>query len=365
MSKIKDFNEIKQYIEELGYQLISTKYINSNNNLILKDSYNYLYSISLSNLYNGRKPHIVHKNNPYSIHNIKIFLKNNNYDFILLSEKYEGEDINLKLCDSEGYYYSQTWRTLLKLTRQLFVSGNNIYSTQNIQLFLYKNNIDLKLINQYKSNKEKLILVDSKGYLYTSLWSNLQKLWLPDFVNFSNTYSIQNIHLWCTNNNKPYKLLSTEYKRNNQLLLWKCLNDGCGEEFKMCWGNILQGQNCSYCKESKGERKINTWLKQESLPYDKQYTFEDLIGINGGLLRFDSVVFSDKEKSKLKMIIEYDGKQHFECIKGWQTEEQFKLQQYHDKLKNEYCKTNNIKLLRIPYWDFDNIEKILSQELIK
>lgn len=43
--------------------------------------------------------------------------------------------------------------------------------------------------------------------------------------------------------------------------------------------------------------------------------------------------------------------------------ENFKTVQYHDAIKNKYCEDNNIKLLRIPYWDFDNIEEILKKEL--
>ena len=31
--------------------------------------------------------------------------------------------------------------------------------------------------------------------------------------------------------------------------------------------------------------------------------------------------------------------------------------------KTQYCNDNNIKLIRIPYWDFNNIEKILKKEL--
>ena len=34
-----------------------------------------------------------------------------------------------------------------------------------------------------------------------------------------------------------------------------------------------------------------------------------------------------------------------------------------DKIKSDYCKNNNIKLVIIPYWDFDNIEQILTKEL--
>ena len=34
-----------------------------------------------------------------------------------------------------------------------------------------------------------------------------------------------------------------------------------------------------------------------------------------------------------------------------------------DGIKNNYCKNNNIPLLRIPYWEFNNIEKILENTL--
>lgn len=54
--------------------------------------------------------------------------------------------------------------------------------------------------------------------------------------------------------------------------------------------------------------------------------------------------------------IEFDGQQHFDPIFG---EEAFKRTQKHDNYKNEYCKNNNIDLLRIPYWDGNNMENII------
>ena len=38
-------------------------------------------------------------------------------------------------------------------------------------------------------------------------------------------------------------------------------------------------------------------------------------------------------------------------------------QQEHDRRKDEYCKLHDIDLLRIPYWEFDNIDKILNEKL--
>lgn len=43
----------------------------------------------------------------------------------------------------------------------------------------------------------------------------------------------------------------------------------------------------------------------------------------------------------------------------------FNIIKKHDKIKNIYCLKNNIRLLRIPYWEFDNIEAILEEALFK
>jgi len=366
VSKINTFSNqnIQLFLDKrnMNFKLISS-FTDSNIKLNLIDKYGYLFSISWTNLHAGKTPQFVEKNNPHSVHNIKLFLKINNYDFTLLSEIYEGEDIPLILLDSEGYYYSQTWRTLLKLTRQLFVSDTNTYSTQNIILFLTKNNSKLELISKYKNSKTKLVLRDINGYLYTQSWGDTQYLRMPSLAYKGNPYSIQNIKLWCKLNNKPYKLLSMKYIKNNKLLLWKCLDNDCGEEFKMCWANISQGQNCSKCKLSKGERRIRNYLKQNSIPHDKEYTFDNLVGLRGGLLRFDVPIFYDADRTKLKMLIEFDGEQHDKWVNGWMTKKEFRRLQIHDKLKDEYCKNNNIRLLRIKWCDFDNIEAILTKEL--
>jgi len=39
--------------------------------------------------------------------------------------------------------------------------------------------------------------------------------------------------------------------------------------------------------------------------------------------------------------------------------------QKHDNIKNNYCISNNIPLLRIPYWEKDNIKDILDNYLLE
>lgn len=67
------------------------------------------------------------------------------------------------------------------------------------------------------------------------------------------------------------------------------------------------------------------------------------------------------------LLIEFDEEQHFYPSRYSKDPEsntnRFNLVKKRDDIKNKYCIDKNIRLLRIPYWDFDNIEQILSKEL--
>jgi hypothetical protein len=81
-------------------------------------------------------------------------------------------------------------------------------------------------------------------------------------------------------------------------------------------------------------------------------------------LRWDFIVKINKKRS----FIEYDGRQHFEPIKfGGMSEEQAEVNltksKIRDNLKNEFCKDKGLRLLRIAYFDKDNIEEIVKDFL--
>ena len=69
---------------------------------------------------------------------------------------------------------------------------------------------------------------------------------------------------------------------------------------------------------------------------------------------FDCAIFNQET---LLCLIEYDGEQHFKPIEFFGGEEAFQKQQERDQKKDEWCKENNIPLLRIPYTDYDILNK--------
>lgn len=106
----------------------------------------------------------------------------------------------------------------------------------------------------YKNNRTKLTLKDSCGYLYYISFDNFQSNRNPEKFHKSNPYTIQNIKLWCKLNNKPFELVSKEYKGNNKKLKWKCLKENCGEIFEATLSNVYSNNSgCPFCVG----RKVN------------------------------------------------------------------------------------------------------------
>jgi len=137
----------------------------------------------------------------------------------------------------------------------------------------------------------------------------------------------------------------------------------CGHEWGIIPSALLNNHGCPKCNMSKGERRVDSFLSNNNIPHDREFIYEDLISDLGNSLRYDFIVFNNGEPINIRCLIEYDGKQHFSLQEGFVELKQFKRLQYHDNQKNEYCIKNHIPLIRIPYWDFNNIEIILEDIL--
>ena len=135
-------------------------------------------------------------------------------------------------------------------------------------------------------------------------------------------------------------------------LLHRCKK--CGNEWDAKPCHTMRGHGCSVCNESHGERKISQWLDSNNIKYIPQHRFYDCK--DKYTLPFDFYI------PKYNLCIEYDGRQHFEPINWFGGEESLKITQYHDEIKNNYCKDNHIILIRIAY--NQNIEEELNKFLL-
>jgi len=107
--------------------------------------------------------------------------------------------------------------------------------------------------------------------------------------------------------------------------------------------NSVRGATgCPDCASSKNEKRVGFFLKTNNIEYDKQYHIQ----------LPNRRCLADFFISKLNLIIEYNGAQHYMPVCFGHTnmcvaQENFKRQQLRDEELREYCITKNINLLEI------------------
>lgn len=144
-------------------------------------------------------------------------------------------------------------------------------------------------------------------------------------------------------------VLEQSFTKNGRIY-WKCQCD-CGSTPVDIEGASLKSGHTSSCgcMKSKAEMLIKNLFTQMQVDFISEKTFEDLKSKTGTLLRFDFYL------PEHNLCIEYQGEQHYH--RNFSGEEGLIKQQYNDELKRQYCKDNLIKLVEIPYWDFDKINE--------
>lgn len=156
--------------------------------------------------------------------------------------------------------------------------------------------------------------------------------------------------------------------RSGKKVWVKCQNKDYHYDYEVTCDDFTKGARCPACVKAVHKthpfdsfgvlypEKAKHWSNKNKISvYDVGY-FNDLLSEDGNRLRPDFIL------PKQRIWIEYDGEFHYqELYKG----DSHDILVKHDKLKNEYAKKNNWKLIRIPYWDYDDIEKILNKELNK
>ncbi|WP_297136151.1 zinc-ribbon domain-containing protein [Terrisporobacter sp.] len=162
---------------------------------------------------------------------------------------------------------------------------------------------------------------------------------------------------WSSKNKKsPYEVAPNSTKK------YKFICGKCGESYDNSPQNAFNTKLlCKECSMSKGEKEIMLFLNANNIKHccDKPY-FKDLLSPKFNKLRPDFIL------PDLKIWIEYDGGQHFKYPNGIHDNyDEFEYLKKCDEIKDKYAKEHGWKLIRIPYWEFDNINKILNGELIK
>jgi len=158
-----------------------------------------------------------------------------------------------------------------------------------------------------------------------------------------------------------YEYSKTKYTNTKDDVIITCKKHG---DFLQPPKRHLKGEGCPICNESKGEKYIRTLLDKYNIKFLPQKKFNDCFTTSTNGYRKCYELPFDFYLPDYNACIEFDGKGHYEPILAHGGEISFTKGKERDQIKDDYCKKNNIKLIRIPYFmSREDREKFILKEL--
>lgn len=140
-----------------------------------------------------------------------------------------------------------------------------------------------------------------------------------------------------------YELLYQEYIHNKSKMIFKCNK---GHLFKMHWNGFLSSryrcQKCRVFKQQEGCRKV--FERLFNLPF-LSIRPKWLVNPNT-----NTRLELDGYNESVKIAFEYDGELHYRSIDFFGGDKVLLGYQERDKIKDELCEKNGVRLIRIPYF---------------
>ena len=380
--------EIIKRFEEKGLTVVNPEsYIKNTTKLTSydKDGYYYYFSLNGLNKVKLNSKSRFSKNNVYLFQNIKLLLKYKNCqdEFVEIKAKTDGNNKGSKIlvlkCNC-----GKTYNILLsKLTSDKGVlfgceeckkekfSSPKKYDYNFVKDVLYKNGYIL-IDEEYKGNNDNLNCINSDGYIVKVKFSyvinsyyNKNKSQYVFSYRFNKDNYLYNINNYFKINN--INCVALEVKEDGRYsevptVFCKCK---CGNIFYTNIYLIRNGKNrCNICNKymSQIEYKVKEWLIENNIEFEEQKRFNNC--------KYKRPLPFDFYIPKLNICIEVDGKQHNKFFRyDKNSRESLKLRKKRDNIKTEFCKKNNIKLIRINYNQIERNHKeyldILYNNLIK
>jgi len=279
-----------------------------------------------------------------------------NYDSVV----YVNSITKVKLICENGHEFSIRPDMHINRGDGCRICKNNKMNKSNIDFInqmkeKYSDKYDYSLVEYNGVYKDVTIICKEHGQFRKSPNSLLKGYTCPNCVKYNklNRESFI-IKANLVHENKYIYDESFVYKNSRSKVKILCAKHGY---FYQLANNHLKGHGCNKCENrSKSEIIIEKYLISKSIVFETEFKFDGLRYKYP--LRFDFAIFDDK--NKVKYLIEFQGRQHFEFVKKFHENIQnFEVYKIRDEIKAKYCEDNKIKLFTIKY--NENIENILEK----
>ena len=294
------FGYVKEVFEKEGYQLLSTQYIDAHHKLEFICPQGHKNNLTWAVFQQGSRCALCDTHNKHTIEMIQSFMEKEGYK--LLSTDYVRAGSHIQVQCPKGHIVQTTW-TYFKNggNRCGECFGTKKYSLGEVQEIFEEKGFTL-LAKEYKGIHQKLDCTCSQGHT-----TQIPLLSLKQGSGCAKCYgNVRHSFDYIVNlfQKEGYKLLSKTYKNTHQPLQYECPK---GHVNWIRTYSFTRGERCSDCWQWRRQRELGEILGQL---YPEQI-----------LLKRNNLGFLNKQKvdyalPHLKIVIEYDGEQHYNPVVG-------------------------------------------------
>ena len=243
-------------------------------------------------------------------------------------------------CIKHGEFNSRLDHLVNNGCKECFKDNKNLLKQEkfiNKSIIIHNYKYDYSKVFYYNNKKKVIIICKKHGEFEISPINHLNK------QGCKKCSSKQlNINLFVEKakaiHGEKYDYSICKYTSVNDKLDIVCKKHGL---FSQRGSSHLEGVGCPSCNESIGEKLISKYLDEKNIKYIRQKKFDDC--------RFKYPLKFDFYLNDYDLCIEFDGIQHFKPIDYFGGIERFKYEQKLSLIKDNFCSSKGIKLIRIKY----------------
>lgn len=258
--------EVRKRCKKNGLKLLDEEYKGNKQKITCVDNEGYKYNFILTALNKGM-PRRFGKGNPYTVENIKLFLKRTNVPLTLISEKYLNSCVDkMKWKCEEGHIFEATWNNIQKGNRcpECAVKRRALSQTTTLEEFIEK----LKCVH---GNKYKVVSGYTKIGSKVKIECDCGNVWEPYAYSLLQGFGCKICGIEKRSNERSktheeyleeikrihgdeYEILE-EYKRGHEKILVK--HKKCGRKYRTQAQSLVQGKGCKKCAiEEQSKKRI-------------------------------------------------------------------------------------------------------------
>jgi hypothetical protein len=218
MSKRLTYEHVKEFIEKEGYKLISNEYVDAHKQLKIVCSKNHTYETPFYRFQQGHRCPTCSGNKKLTFIEVKEFIENEGYKLLSTEYEYVNTQKKLDIQCNKGHIFKMNFNTFKRGTRCSICANNKRLTYEYIKEQIEKH--DYKLLStEYVNSSTKLDLLCPNGHKIKKTWNNFQIGYRCPICYYDNIKNTQiNINEFRYYKNIVCNLTRKTYRKYNNII---------------------------------------------------------------------------------------------------------------------------------------------------